>query len=105
MQPRKVKAGTTESFVEDTETFAYNFYLLTNANLPDDAIYAMTKTVWDALPELEQVHTVFKGWLRERMAEADVQVPYHPGAIRFYQEVGVWSGEKDAATKRLLSGM
>jgi uncharacterized protein len=105
MQPRKVKAGTTESFLEDTETFAYNFYLLTNANLPDDAIYAMAKTVWDALPELEQVHTVFKTWLRERMAEADVQVPYHPGAIRFYKEVGVWSDEKDAATKRLLSGM
>jgi hypothetical protein len=39
------------------------------------------------------------------MAEADVHVPYHPGAIRFYKEVGVWSDEKDAATKRLLSGM
>ena len=105
MQPRRVKAGTAETFVEDTDTFAYNFYLLTNANVADDAVYAVTKTIWDSLPELEQVHTIFKVWLRERMAEADVTVPYHPGAIRFYKEVGVWSAEKDAATKRLLSGM
>ena len=73
--------------------------------MADDAIYAVTKTIWDSLPELEQVHTIFKVWLRERMAEADVTVPYHPGAVKFYKEVGVWSDEKDAATKRLLSGM
>jgi hypothetical protein len=71
----------------------------------DDAVYAVTKTIWDSLPELEQVHTIFKGWLRDRMAEADVTVPYHPGAIRFYKEQGAWTADMDAAAKRLLSGM
>lgn len=105
MQPRRFKAGAAETFPEDTDTFVYNFYLLTNSKVSDDAVYAITKTIYEGLPELEQVHGIFKGWLRERMAEADVTVPYHPGAIRFYKEQGVWSADKDAATKKLLAGM
>ena len=105
MHPRRIAAGTSETFVEDTDTFAYNFYLLTNTNVSDDAAYAIAKTIWDGLPELEQAHTIFKTWLRDHMAEADVTVPYHPGAIRFYKEQGVWTADMDATTKRLLSGM
>jgi TRAP transporter TAXI family solute receptor len=104
LQPRRVKAGTTEVYVEDVDSFVFNFYLLTQANTPDDAVYAVAKAIWENLAELEQVHAAFKTWSRERMAERDVTVPYHPGAVRFYKEQAVWSADKDAATTRLLSG-
>jgi hypothetical protein len=29
-------------------------------------------------------------------------VPYHPGAVKFYKEVGAWGAEMDGVQKKLL---
>ncbi|HEY5609066.1 MAG TPA: TAXI family TRAP transporter solute-binding subunit [Alphaproteobacteria bacterium] len=102
LEPRKIKAGASEGFVEDVDTMVYHFYLLTHANLPDNAVYAVVKTIWNSLPELRQTNPVYRSWAQERMTGRGVTVPYHPGAIRFYKEMGVWSAEKDADTRALL---
>ena len=38
------------------------------------------------------------------MASPDVTMPYHPTAIRFFKERGVWTAEHDQAQQRLLGG-
>jgi TRAP-type uncharacterized transport system substrate-binding protein len=48
-------------------------------------------------------HPVFKEWTQERAASADVTIPYHPAAARFYRERGVWKPEMEEAQRRLLS--
>ena len=59
----------------------------THAGVSDDVVYAATKAFWD---NLEEVHaTAF--FLREVTKETaftSVNVPLHPGALRYYEEAG-----------------
>jgi TRAP transporter TAXI family solute receptor len=96
------KANSAEGVVEDTQVFGFDFYFVTNAMLPDDAVYAVVKTVWESLPELRQTHPAFNLWTQERMAAADVMLPYHPGAIRFFKEMGVWTETVEQSNSRWL---
>jgi TRAP-type uncharacterized transport system substrate-binding protein len=44
----------------------------------------------------------FREWTRERVAWADVTIPYHPAAEKFYRENGVWKPERDQTQQHLL---
>lgn len=45
----------------------------------------------------------FREWTRERVASADVTIPYRPRAAKFYRENGVSKPEMDQTQQRLLS--
>ena len=38
-----------------------------------------------------------------RQGRADVTMPYHPTAVRFFKECRVWQPEHDQAPQRLLN--
>lgn len=60
----------------------------THAGVPEDVVYAATKAFWENLDEVH--NTAF--FLKEvslDSAFASVNVPLHPGALRYYLEVGV----------------
>lgn len=102
LRPVLVKGGSTDGAPEDAYLFDYDFFLATHAKISDEAVYAVVKAVWENLGELEQTNPVFKLWLQSRMANADVTLPYHPGAIKFYKEKGVWTAAMQQQTDTLL---
>jgi TRAP transporter TAXI family solute receptor len=67
----------------------YDYMLFTSGALADDDAYKLAKTLHENKAELAAAVPAFKGFDPQQMSP-DLGVPYHPGAIRFYKEVGIW---------------
>ena len=63
--------------------------LITDASLPEDVIYDLTKTFWENLDEIRQAHTIVDQ-IKIEDAVTDLSgIPLHPGAEKYYREVGL----------------
>jgi len=101
--PRIIRAGTAAAVVEDTCFIAYDIYLGAGKNVSDAVVEAALKAIWENTHKLPPLHPIFGEWTRERAVTLDVTIPYHPGAIRFYKERGVWTPAMDEAQQKLLA--
>src|SRR5262245_43594211 len=101
--PRIVKAGSATAVLEDTCVIAYDIYIAAGKSVPEAVVEGAVRALWDNSDKLAPIHTVFKEWTRERAVDADVTIPYHPGAVRFYKEKGVWTPALEQAQQKLLS--
>ena len=57
--------------------------------MPDDVVYNIVKTLHDSKDELVKGQPVFRNFDPNAMNE-EIGVPWHPGAIKFYKEIGQW---------------
>jgi len=100
---RRIKAGGAAAIVEETCVNAYDIYLLSHKNATEQMVTPFLKAIWDNVDKLPPFHPVFKEWTRERAASPEVTIPYHPAAILFYKERGVWTPQMDEVQKKLLA--
>jgi len=59
----------------------------TNAGVSDDVVYAATKAFWDNIDEVHATAFFLKEVTKDT-AFTSVNVPLHPGALRYYEEAG-----------------
>jgi TRAP transporter TAXI family solute receptor len=76
--------------------------LMTRVDIPDEVIYGICKALFDHPDELDPIHPNFKQFSRNP-ASVLVTVPYHPGAIKYYKEKGLWTAELEARQKKLMA--
>lgn len=100
---RMIKAGGALAMVDDTCTIAYDIYLTTHKAAQDQVVSSTLKAIWDNVEKLPPVHPIFKEWTKERAVDPDVTTPYHPAAVQFYKERGLWSAKMDEAQRKLLA--
>lgn len=74
----------------DVEGIGIGNALLTNAKTNEEVVYTILKTIFDNLDEVKQIHPEARK-LSLETATVGASVPFHPGAIRFYKEKGVWN--------------
>ena len=72
-----------------TRLMVYSVFLEASTHVSDDVVYKVTKALHDNKPALAATAAVLKTFDPELMAEANA-VPYHPGAVKFYKEIGEW---------------
>lgn len=72
----------------DIVTFAGRVILVTSGDIPDDKIYRITRVLHDRLEQLRRAHRSLQALTPAAMPDVG-GVPLHPGAARFYREIGV----------------
>ena len=97
-----VKGGIFPGVEVDTWLLRYEIYVLSRADLPDDAAYTIIKAMWDYNSDLGPIHPKFKEWERENYASKLLLVPYHPGAMKFLKEKKLWTDELQKSQTELL---
>ena len=62
--------------------------MVANKDLPIDTAYAITKAVLSAADPKSQIYPTAAGTLARNAVNNRV-MPFHPGAMRFYEEAGI----------------
>jgi len=78
----------TPGVVGPTKVMTYPFFLTVGAHVPDDVVYRIVKTMAANKKDLVKSHGAFGGFDAKRMYYKNTTVPYHPGALKFYKEIG-----------------
>jgi len=87
-QPAVIPANTYTGQTADVATAAIPNFLITHAGVSDDLAYQMTKSLYDNLDTLYAAHNAAKTIKRDNAIKG-MPVPLHPGAERYYKEVGL----------------
>jgi uncharacterized protein len=86
--PYEIPAGTYPGQDEPVTTVAQPNFLAVRDDIPEEDVYLITKTMYENLPFLQNIHAATKDMALEK-AIAGLPVPLHPGAARFYEEQGI----------------
>ncbi|HEX2987290.1 MAG TPA: TAXI family TRAP transporter solute-binding subunit, partial [Chloroflexota bacterium] len=86
--PVKVPATAYKGLAGETSTIAVQSMLVARDDLDPDLVYWLTKTLIEKQADLAQAHAKGKE-LSKESAVKGLTVPLHPGAEKYYKEIGV----------------
>ncbi|MEO7337478.1 MAG: TAXI family TRAP transporter solute-binding subunit [Caldimonas sp.] len=86
--PAVIPAGTYEGQTQDAPSVAIQNFLVTHEGVSADEVYQMTKALWENLDSLAAAHAAGKSIKRESALKG-MPLPLHPGAEKYYREVGL----------------
>jgi hypothetical protein len=87
-QPAIIPANTYTGQTADVATAAIPNFLVTHAGVSNELAYQMTKSLYDNLDTLYAAHNAAKGIKRDNAIKG-MPIPLHPGAEKYYREVGL----------------
>ncbi|MFA6224244.1 MAG: TAXI family TRAP transporter solute-binding subunit [Desulfomonilaceae bacterium] len=89
--PVRLYSGFDNS--EDVPTFGVRACFLTTDKMSDTVVYSITKEVFENFDTFRNLHPSFSNLKKEDMV-TDLPVPLHPGALKYYKEVGLGAKTK-----------
>jgi TRAP transporter TAXI family solute receptor len=87
---------------EATPTLAYYTIIFFRQDIPDEVVHALVKAALEHHKEYAGVHPLLPEVDAARAASI-VGTPFHPGAIRYYKEKGIWTSEHEKLNAELLA--
>ncbi|MBW2093796.1 MAG: TAXI family TRAP transporter solute-binding subunit [Deltaproteobacteria bacterium] len=73
---------------KDVPTFGVKATFVTSAKTPDNVVYAIVKEVFDNFEAFKKLHPAYAYLTKKNMLEG-LSAPIHPGAMKYYKEVGL----------------
>ncbi len=80
--------------VGPTNLMAFDQALYANTSVADEVIYKLAKALHANKPALAKMFPFLNQFRPDEMAKDIPLVEYHPGAIKFYREIGQWPPPK-----------
>jgi uncharacterized protein len=80
--------GSYPSLTEDYPTVGLFNFVIAHKGLPEDLVYRAVKAVYDNHERLVRAHSAGRETIPANVTR-DTFLPLHPGAVRYYREIGV----------------
>ena len=101
VDPHPVLTGVRER----TAMLIMRDYCMCNPNLiSDEEAYAIIEALWDHMDLVTAINADFTFFMKPEMLLVEESlVPYHPGAIKFFKEKGIWTQAEEDKQAELLA--
>lgn len=86
--PYTIPANTYPNQPEDVHTYAVANWFFTRADLPEDLVYTVVKTMYENRETLMKAHKIIANMTPENALNGQT-VELHPGAEKYFKEIGV----------------
>ena len=73
---------------------SYGVNLFASTHTPADVVYKVVKAMHENAAEFGKVFPPLRLFKKDAMAQEIEDVQYHPGAIKYYKEIGQWPPKK-----------
>lgn len=85
----EIPGGLYNNNPDPVPTYGVVATVVTSAQVSDDIIYTVVKTVFENFDELKNLHPALANLTKEEMVVNGLSAPLHPGAEKYYREVGL----------------
>lgn len=88
VKPRKGLTGVREP----TNFITYDYMLWTHKGLSNETVYNITKVMHKQAAKLKEGGPLWRSYQDNANLAKQHGTPYHPGAMKYYKEAGLWTG-------------
>ena len=101
-----VKPTKRFPFVREPLTIAaFDTYLNAGSQVDAEDAYMLVKSLHTNWKKLQKDYAPLRGTPIDGLAPANTSMPYHPGAIKYYKEAGLWTAGHDAGQTRAMNAV
>ena len=95
--PAVIPGGTYRGHDEDFQGLDVgSMHLITSSATDADLVYDVTRTLYEHRKLVTQKHPAGRA-INPRNVGRDTGTEFHPGAVRYYEEIGIWPRRDDRA--------
>ncbi len=100
----QVKPSKRLPFVRSETLIAgFDSYLNAGPQVDDEDAYRLAKTLHSNWKTLQKDYPPLRGTPQSALTPAGNAMPYHPGAIRYWKEAGLWTAANEASQAKVMS--
>ncbi len=102
--PIEITEGAGISAEDPAALLGYRYPQLTTlASTDDDEVYNLLKALDETFASYESASTVMPLWKLEEAGKTPAGAPFHPGAIKYLTERGIWTDTDSAWNEKRLA--
>lgn len=95
-----VKKNPSIGVENDIYLITYDAYLVAHKDVDGKAVNALLEALWKGTGELAKIHRALAAFTHHAAVTDLPVIPYHPAAVAFYKEKGVWTESAQKANAK-----